>query len=167
MNTVQYKCPNCGAPMEDNAKFCPSCGAPVNEAPKTENQGEQNKNENFFTQLNDTPDTTADYTKEDIDKNKVMGVLAYLGLLVLVPLLAAKDSKFARFYSNQGLVLLTGAGICSVLSAILSLIPFWLIRLPIYLVQIALFVLAIIGIVNAASGKAKELPLIGKITILK
>ena len=85
------KCPNCGAPMEDNAKFCPSCGAPVNEAPKTENQGEQNKNENFFTQLNDTPDTTADYTKEDIDKNKVMGVLAYLGLLVLVPLLAAKD----------------------------------------------------------------------------
>jgi len=34
-------------------------------------------------------------------------------------------------------------------------------------VQIALFVLAIIGIVNAASGKAKELPLIGKITILK
>ncbi len=161
------KCPNCGAPMEDNAKFCPSCGAPVNEAPKTENQGEQNKNENFFTQLNDTPDTTADYTKEDIDKNKVMGVLAYLGLLVLVPLLAAKDSKFARFHSNQGLVLLIAEGICSVLSAILSLIPFWLIRLPIYLVQIALFVLAIIGIVNAASGKAKELPLIGKITILK
>ena len=146
------KCPNCGAPMEDNAKFCPSCGAPVNEAPKTENQGEQNKNENFFTQLNDTPDTTADYTKEDIDKNKVMGVLAYLGLLVLGPLLA---------------VLLIAEGICSVLSAILSLIPFWLIRLPIYLVQIALFVLAIIGIVNAASGKAKELPLIGKITILK
>lgn len=161
------KCPNCGAPMEDNAKFCPSCGAPVNEAPKTENQGEQNKNENFFTQLNDTPDTTADYTKEDIDKNKVMGVLAYLGLLVLVPLLAAKDSKFARFHSNQGLVLLIAEGICSVLSAILPLIPFWLIRLPIYLVQIALFVLAIIGIVNAASGKAKELPLIGKITILK
>ena len=128
------KCPNCGAPMEDNAKFCPSCGAPVNEAPKTENQGEQNKNENFFTQLNDTPDTTADYTKEDIDKNKVMGVLAYLGLLVLVPLLAAKDSKFARFHSNQGLVLLIAEGICSVLSAILSLIPFWLIRLPIYLV---------------------------------
>ena len=161
------KCPNCGAPMEDNAKFCPSCGAPVNEAPKTENQGEQNKNENFFTQLNDTPDTTADYTKEDIDKNKVMGVLAYLGLLVLVPLLAAKDSKFARFHSNQGLVLLIAEGICSVLSAILSLIPFWLIRLPIYLVQIELFVLAIIGIVNAAGGKAKELPLIGKITILK
>lgn len=161
------KCPNCGAPMEDNAKFCPSCGAPVNEAPKTENQGEQNKNENFFTQLNDTPDTTADYTKEDIDKNKVMGVLAYLGLLVLVPLLAAKDSKFARFHSNQGLVLLIAEGICSVLSAILSLIPFWLIRLPIYLVQIALFVLAIIGIVNAAGGKAKELPVIGKITILK
>lgn len=161
------KCPNCGAPMEDNAKFCPSCGAPVNEAPKTENQGEQNKNENFFTQLNDTPDTTADYTKEDIDKNKVMGVLAYLGLLVLVPLLAAKDSKFARFHSNQGLVLLIAEVICSVLSGILSLIPFWLIRLPIYLVQIALFVLAIIGIVNAAGGKAKELPVIGKITILK
>ena len=35
------------------------------------------------------------------------------------------------------------------------------------LVSLALFVLAIIGIVNACSGKAKELPLVGTFRILK
>ena len=41
----------------------------------------------------------------DVEKNKVFGVLAYLGILFLVPLLAAKDSRFAMYHANQGLVL--------------------------------------------------------------
>lgn len=32
--------------------------------------------------------------EEDIEKNKVMGILAYI--LFFVPLLAARDSKFAK-----------------------------------------------------------------------
>ena len=38
---------------------------------------------------------------EDAEKNKVMGILAYLGILVLVPILAAKDSPFAKYHANQ------------------------------------------------------------------
>ena len=42
----------------------------------------------------------------DVNANKVMGVLAYLGILVLIPIFAAKGSKFARSHANQGLILL-------------------------------------------------------------
>ena len=43
----------------------------------------------------------------------------------------------------------------------------WLINLIFSLVNILFLVLMILGIVNAAQGKAKELPIIGKIKILK
>ena len=59
--------------------------------------------------INNTADTTADYTAEDIEQNKVMALLAYLGLLFLVPMFAAPNSKFARYHTNQGLVLCLAA----------------------------------------------------------
>ena len=51
-------------------------------------------------------DRTAEFEQEDIQKNKVMNILAYIGILVLVPIFAAKESKSARFNANQGLVIL-------------------------------------------------------------
>jgi hypothetical protein len=39
---------------------------------------------------------------QDAQDNKIMAILAYLGLLFLVPFLAAKESPFARFHTNQG-----------------------------------------------------------------
>ncbi len=121
-----------------------------------------------------TPDTTAEYTQEDINNNKIMAVLAYLGILVLIPIFAAKDSKFARFHSNQGLVLLICDIVVSIVlgivTAIIAFIPYvgpilsgiiWAV------IPIVLLVFAILGIVNAVQGKAKELPIIGKFKILK
>lgn len=109
-------------------------------------------------ELNNTADTTSEYSEEDIANNKVFAILAYIGILFLVPLLAAKESKFARFHANQGLILF----IVEIIVGILSFIP--IIGL---LLWIATIVLAILGIVNAANGKAKELPLIGKFKLLK
>ena len=43
---------------------------------------------------------------DDAEKNKIFGILAYLGILCLVPIFAAKDSPFAKYHANQGLVLL-------------------------------------------------------------
>jgi uncharacterized membrane protein len=128
--------------------------------------------------LTDTADTTAQFDPKDVEQNKVMGVLAYFGILVLVPLLAAKESKFARFHANQGLILciaiIAWAIINGLLMAILGgiMLPdgwrvYGLIGTLLSLVYIIFSILAIIGIINAASGKAKELPLIGKITLLK
>ena len=56
--------------------------------------------------LNNTNDFTEEFEQEDIQNNKTMAILAYIGILVLIPIFAAKESKFARFHANQGLVLL-------------------------------------------------------------
>lgn len=102
------------------------------------------------------------FTAEDIEQNKVISLFAYI--LFFVPLLAAKDSAYARFHANQGLVLLL-LGIS--ISIISSVIPFigWFIIGPFG--SIFVLVLAIMGIINALNGKAKPLPLIGSITLLK
>ena len=115
------KCPKCGADIEDGVKFCPFCGAEVvaAEAPKAEDKLDEKLDDakeavedlaKKVVALNDTADTTADYAQDDIEKNKVMAVLAYFGILVLIPIFAAKDSKFARFHANQGLVLALNNG---------------------------------------------------------
>lgn len=140
--------------------------------------------------LNDTADTTSEHDQNDIANNKVMAILAYLGFLVLIPIFAAPSSKFARFHANQGLplfILQVAYGIVrSIIMAILRLIfpaelawtglltvyetrgAFYnILSAVFYLPFLVLIVLAIIGIINAAQGKAKELPFIGKIRILK
>lgn len=118
----------------------------------------------------------------DAEANKGMAVLSYLGILVLIPIFAAKDSKFARFHANQGLVLLLIEVIYGIVQrAILSVMAwffnytflwnfYWLYQLISFVLGIlwlGLLALAIYGIVNAATGKMKGLPLIEKITLLK
>ena len=111
---------------------------------------------------------------KDAQDNKAMGILAYLGILVLVPIFAAKESPFARFHANQGLVLLIAEAAYGIVVAILSAI-FLAISLRLWLVintilgilWIAFAVWAILGIVNAAKGEMKPLPIIGGIKILK
>jgi len=95
----------------------------------------------------------------DAGNNKLMGILAYLGVLVLIPLIAAKDSKFVRFHVNQGLILL----ICSVVSWFVGSLSATLA----WVLNIAIFVLAIIGIYNVVKGETKELPLVGKFRIIQ
>ena len=119
-----------------------------------------------FKDILNTPDTTAEFDQSDIQQNKVMAVLAYFGLLFLVPLLAAKESKYAKFHTNQGLVLWIAGLIAGVVSSILAVIPVVGAILG-ALISLVMFALMIIGIINAATGKAKELPVIGKIKLLK
>ncbi len=181
-------CGKCGTQVQDGVKFCPSCGTPM-AAPAAEpqqaqqpqqtqqgQQGQQTQQAGFsekFQNFNNTADTTADFDPKDVEQNKVMGILAYLSWLVIIPIFAAKDSKFARFHANQGLVLAiteiiwwVGTGI---ISAILTAISWKLafISTILGLMNILFLVLLFIGIMNAANGKAKELPIIGKFKILK
>lgn len=117
-------------------------------------------------------DTSQAYTPEDIRDNKAMAILSYIGILVLVPLLAAKDSPYARFHTNQGLVLFIGEAILSIILGIVqalalrSLLIFTVLSVIVSLLWIPFAVWAIMGIVHAAQGQAKELPLIGHIRIL-
>lgn len=159
-------CSNCGAQIDDNAAVCSACGAPQN------NNGapQYNNNANGFNGVPMSNVQGGDYTAQmnpnDIQQNKVMAVLAYIGILFLVPLLAAPNSPYARFHTNQGLVLFLTDIAIGIVSTIFAFIPFvgWMIS---GLLGIAVFVFMILGIVNAASGVAKELPLIGKLRIIK
>ena len=106
------------------------------------------------------------FTQEDIQNNKVMAVLSYFGILALIPFLAAKESPYAQFHAKQGLTLFIVEIVYSVLSVILAFIP--VIGLIVSgVLGLCVFVLAILGIVNAVQGQAKELPIIGMIKIFK
>ncbi|MBP3696889.1 MAG: zinc ribbon domain-containing protein [Clostridia bacterium] len=150
-------CKQCGTQVEDGVMNCTNCGTSI-EAPVQQNQPFDLSEK--FNELNNTADTTSEYDAQDIEKNKVMALLAYI--IFLIPLLAAKDSKFARFHANQGLVLFLGGIIASVV-AVIPVIG-WIVA-PI--AGLVITVLAIIGILNALNGRAKELPVIGKFKILK
>lgn len=116
--------------------------------------------------LNNTSDYTAQFDPQDINSNKVMGVLAYLGILVLIPLLAAKDSPFARFHTNQGIIVLILGIAVGIVNAIVGLIPVVGTIIQ-WILIICIWIFVILGIVNVVNGKAKDLPLFGKIRILK
>ncbi len=99
---------------------------------------------------------------------KVFGVLAYFGILFLVPLLAGK-TEFSKFHANQGLILFLGEIITNAVGGFITMIPIfgWIIGLLFWAVDVFWLVLAIMGIVNACQGEMKELPLVGKFKIIK
>lgn len=135
------------------------------EEKKEEKKEEDSKLVKAFT---DTKDDTAEFDKKDIEDNSVMALLAYIWILWLIPLLAAKESKFARYHTNQGLVLFILEMIVGVVLGSLSWIPTIGIIFTILLsiCELLCLILAVIGIINAVQGQAKELPLIGKFKLI-
>ena len=130
-------------------------------------KAEETKVEETKAEEAKTEKTAAKDSKSDAEENKVFAILAYIGILVLVPILAAPNSKFARYHANQGLILLIVGVVLSIVGALLNLIPVvgWVFML---LFEVAWLILAILGIVNAAKGEEKPLPVIGGLfTFLK
>ena len=113
------------------------------------------------------------FDQADVEKNKLMAVLSYLGILVVIPIIVAPDSKFVRYHANQGLLLLVTSAVYGVIARILSVVLGWIpivgaIILGLFsLVGLVIFIFAILGIVNSVQGNAKELPIIGSYRILK
>ncbi len=123
-----------------------------------------------LNELNNTADYTAQQDSMDVDKNRLFCILCYIGILVLIPMFAGdKNSRYTRFHTSQGFTLFVCEVCCSIVFGILGLIP------GVRIVGIILssvaglcwFILMIIGIVNTYNGNAKELPIIGKIHLLK
>ncbi|MDR0821957.1 MAG: zinc-ribbon domain-containing protein [Oscillospiraceae bacterium] len=149
-------CKNCGANIADGTTICPNCGKSLSDV-ATGGIDLSDKVKEFTN----TPDFTGSLDAADISANKGYAILAYFGILVLIPIFAAKHSRYARFHANQGLMLI----IANVVVEILLLVP--IVQFFAGVLSVVLFVFMIIGIVNAASGKAKGLPLIGAITLIK
>lgn len=93
---------------------------------------------------------------EGVKKNTLMAILAYIGPLIIVSYLVAKDDPFVKFHIKQALVLF----IAEVAVWFLGMFM-WMLWMLYSLVNLVVFVLAIIGIVNAAQGNEKKLPLVG------
>lgn len=91
-----------------------------------------------------------------IQKNTLMGVLSYIGPLVIISYFAAKDNPFVKFHIKQGLVLLS-IGVCIwLLEYILSSLGMiW------DAANLVVIVLSILGIINVIQGKQKSLPFVG------
>ncbi len=163
-------CKSCGTNLPEGATFCSNCGARVDNA------------QQYQEPVNNTQPVTAE--QADIQNNKGMAILAYIGVLVLVPIFGAKGSAYAQYHAKQGTTLwviyLAYLIATNTINAILGLIfkPTYLLGIvvpnPVVGIVSAVFglgsvfflVLAIMGIINACKGEKKELPLIGKIDIL-
>jgi len=113
------------------------------------------------------------------EKNKGMAIVAYI--IFFIPLITGdhKRSQFVRFHTNQGTVLFLATIAFSIahtilivlLGAIFRGIGAWRI-LGLFgtlfgLLWIVPFIFFILGIINAANGQMKKLPIIGGFTIIK
>ncbi len=153
-------CKKCGSELKGNAEVCPVCGA-------VQDKNSKKKKAVFGEKV------SQEFDEEDIQENKVAAVLAYLGILIVVPLFLSKDSKFARFHAGQGLaVLLASIGYqmaVGVMTSVLTVLSwrFYYLTGIMRIAGAAFMVLSAMGIMNAVNGEARELPVIGKWKLLK
>ncbi len=111
----------------------------------------------------------------------MFGVILAAGFLI-APILMAKNSKFLHFHATQAITLLLTTIIVQIFDGTLSSWCFLLLFNPwaagpqvagtiiswlIHVVFMAIpVIIGIFGIINAAQGKAKALPLIGRIQVI-
>lgn len=194
---VMAYCSNCGYKLNGKEKFCPSCGIKIAKkngkiSDNKEEEKEVEKEEISIAKIIDKideklniKDETSNFDEKDIKDNKVMGVLSYCSFLVLIPYFSNKDSKYVEYHASQGMNLLIVNIIFSILWGLLSLIkvdkyvfnwgdfvavkrvtPWW-INTPMTFISLILVLIFIYAIVNVIMGKAKKLPIINKIKIIK
>jgi uncharacterized membrane protein len=117
-------------------------------------------------------------TEEQINEGKSIAWLAYLGILFLIPLLAHKDNPFSKYHARQGMVLFFVEIVLGILWGILGAIAAaiavatysvgiglcgGLVLVLMSLLWLAVAVLAIIGIIQAVTGKFWKMPIFGGI----
>ena len=111
--------------------------------------------------------------KRDVGNNRMIAVLAYLGILVVVLFLMEKKTEFVRYHMGQGITLLVLEIVYGIVHQFLTvavLLISWRLYFIVRILGYAALVfpvLALIGIMNVVNGQEKELPVIGKIRLMK
>jgi len=146
--------------------------------------GQQQQNANPNWQNNQQWQNNASYQAghtpmgdpADVQANKAVSILAYLGILFFLPLVACPNSKFGRFHANQALLLLLASAALNIATRIIKApIDLFSFGFPFSYISgtltgatgIAIVVFMIIGMVSASKGEMKPLPIIGSIEIIK
>lgn len=117
--------------------------------------------ENNQTQEQNPANTGGENKPEEIDNSKICAILSYffIGIIWYLVDEDMKKSEFAKFHVKQALVLLIASVVLHVAGIAIPFIG-WFIILP--LSGIITLILAILGVINAATGKKQKLPIIGK-----
>ena len=132
-------CSKCGSQLNEGDKACGNCGEPV---PGATRAADTNSNDMW------------------------MGILAYLGILALVPYLVKDQSAFVRSHAIRGINLLILEVIAWVAVGVFAWVPI-LDGILSTVVGLASFAFSLIGIINVANKEDKDLPFIGGIRLIK
>lgn len=97
---------------------------------------------------------------------KTTSWVSYITIVGWLIAFFAGSKEEAKYYLNQSLVIILGSLIVSIASVVLVFIPI-LGALAVWAANIYLFIMWIMGLINAIKQEEKDLPLIGKIVILK
>ena len=95
--------------------------------------------------------TPSKFDPKDVEENKAIACLSYVGILFLIPMLAKKESKFAQDHAKQGLALF----IADVVVSLIAWIPFvgWILGL-------GALTISVIAIIQTLQGKFWEIPVL-------
>lgn len=99
------------------------------------------------------PPKPSEFSSEDVETNKYVAALSYLGILVFIPLFLKRDSAYARKHSAQGTLLL--------IVWMIGMIVFW-IPLIGWALGVFLIVVDIIALARCLQGEFWEIPVIGE-----
>ena len=158
--------------MRENAS-----GQVVN--PNAEQNDLADKTINAVENFMNTEDHKDEYTLQDKNVNKTNCILCYIPFVVFYFLITGrhKKSNYLFFHVNQGLnvtLCYCAAIIVSELLTkifqrdgfVLNTVPGW-VSFICYVLYCACFLLSLFGVINTVNDSSKELPLIGKIKLLK
>ena len=156
------------------------------ETPENESETEEEKPKSvkeFISKLKDTKDYSHMYDINNMKQNKMLCILASLGITFWVPLVVKKECASARFYANQGLLIFIIEVICGIINYIYSGViiggavrsadtGLYIHGYILVLLFTAIFFavpvfLVVTAIQNINTGKVKDIPLVGKLRLLR
>ncbi len=152
-------CEYCGSSISEKAEVCTNCGK--------------------YTSLHKEKSAP----KVEIKDTKIFNVLSYLGILWIIGMLSDhKNDKDVRFHIGQGMlvtILYVAVGIINnliIANVFVTKVTYWYYTYKttsglgyflMWILWLVPAVLSVIGIINAAKGESKELPVIGKYAFYK
>ena len=99
---------------------------------------------------------------ENLETNDlIMAALAYLGPLLLIPLITSREQSFVKYHLQQGIVLF---GVYLVVQIIMSMFMFAMWMWPIMtIMNLAILALTVVGVVHVVKKQEAPLPIIGSL----
>lgn len=119
-------------------------------------------------------DHTAKFRDYDRKRCRLESLCACTGILFFVPLVSTPESRYGRYWANQGLIVLLVEALCLIAGLTLSALLSLLLPVPVLgkiaavlkvLVAVALWGIVLFYVLTAAlsvlRGRAKDVPFIG------